>query len=237
MDWWAPHVGRHYDEGVTFCKWVNEMQKVMYLKVSNLTLCVTLRDILNQNTHPHTQLLLIIIMTAIKGLIKRLIKVIYNESKSNVLDKSCVLQPSELQSDALERCKMFLLSVTNHFVIHAWSIALAVISQVTSDIFFVLAMDDSVPNGEWLDFHWIIRRSHSELERTEYGGFIKTLLSSCRYVYVCKRNPFNRKCLKRYYTKLKYFPALIRAYLEYWVLEKNTETWYQVFRGQHVSNS
>ncbi|XP_035475631.1 uncharacterized protein LOC118291456 [Scophthalmus maximus] len=123
------------------------MQKVMYLKVSNLTLCVTLRDILNQNTHPHTQLLLIIIMTAIKGLIKRLIKVIYNESKSNVLDKSCVLQPSELQSDALERCKMFLLSVTNHFVIHAWSIALAVISQVTSDIFFVLAMDDSVPNA------------------------------------------------------------------------------------------
>ncbi|AWP20516.1 Hypothetical protein SMAX5B_004673 [Scophthalmus maximus] len=52
-----------------------------------------------------------------------------------------------MQSDALERCKMFLLSVTNHFVIHAWSIALAVISQVTSDIFFVLAMDDSVPNA------------------------------------------------------------------------------------------
>ncbi|KAG7526756.1 hypothetical protein JOB18_044775 [Solea senegalensis] len=49
----------------------------------------------------------------------------------------------------MERCKMFLLSLTNteHVVIHAWSIALAVITQVTSDIFYILAKDSNVPNA------------------------------------------------------------------------------------------
>ncbi|XP_022622764.1 uncharacterized protein LOC111237805 [Seriola dumerili] len=49
----------------------------------------------------------------------------------------------------MERSKMFLLSVRNsdHLVIHAWSIALAVISQVISDIFFSLVKDSSVPNA------------------------------------------------------------------------------------------
>ncbi|XP_039983223.1 uncharacterized protein LOC120790037 [Xiphias gladius] len=49
----------------------------------------------------------------------------------------------------MERSKVFLLSVKNsyHVVIHAWSVVLAVISQVISVIFFSLAKDSSVPNA------------------------------------------------------------------------------------------
>ncbi|GAA6215056.1 uncharacterized protein LOC108889554 [Lates japonicus] len=49
----------------------------------------------------------------------------------------------------MEKSKIFLLSAknTNHVAIHAWSIALAVISQVISEIFFVLTKDRNVPNA------------------------------------------------------------------------------------------
>ncbi|XP_034428337.1 uncharacterized protein LOC117753919 [Hippoglossus hippoglossus] len=49
----------------------------------------------------------------------------------------------------MKRCKTSVLSVTNcdHVVMHACSLILAAISQVTSDIFFSLTRDCNVPNA------------------------------------------------------------------------------------------